>query len=155
MYSAYVWTVILKRKKRIGSSAGQCSYSPTGSDDRMSDKCQYILVFWSLQRWLHVKYSYLYAVIAYWTVRTTWRPIEFACYAPFHAHCDAVNLGIFIQRCTKFVLSVFVGWGYQNKKKNIIFQKIYQRKSWIFSFFDHVNRKINKFRKFSDELNDD
>lgn len=51
----------------------------------------------------------LNAVIADGAVRAPGRPVELARDAPLHAHRNAVDFGIFVQRRPELVLAVFVG----------------------------------------------
>ena len=53
--------------------------------------------------------AYLNAVIANWTVRASWRPVELTGDAPLHSNGDSVDLHISIQWSPKVVLSVFFG----------------------------------------------
>lgn len=52
----------------------------------------------------------LNAVVAHGAVRAARRTVEFTRNAPFHAHRNAVNFCIFVERRTELVLPIFVWW---------------------------------------------
>lgn len=52
--------------------------------------------------------GYLYAVVADGAVRAPGGPVELAGGAPLHAHRDAVNLYVLIQRGSEVILAVFI-----------------------------------------------
>lgn len=84
------------------------------NDDQMSAnewakiECLISGIFIDLEREM-AESTYLYAVIAHRTVRTSGRSIEFARNTPFHSYGDSIYFGIFIQWRSEFIFTIFVG----------------------------------------------